>query len=521
MFIIERRITLVQQGLLPSGPETTARHCWNKLRDLYGHLDVHAQFALIEKVSALRLKDHNDCDCYLSEFSLARTQFAKMGVNYTELQAVHALIKGLPTHSSWISFTQITNMFVGEWVRSEARKEPDERESENAFWENLVSRLSQECLHLSTLSAKSQSVKRNGPGSEYAGYLSNIIIHKSKQNPNGVKCTNCKGISHDADHCFAVNGGMAGMREAFQNKTGPFAVPVKPVKKADATVIAALSSEISNPHVASLVEESNRPGDYSFTSIEEVLTPQEFTSAVNTDLSTLLDSGASSSIICDIKYFWTYDRQGAKSSTMANHGALSTLATGDCVAIIQYSNLSTRLTLCSCFHAPSAVINLLSVGKMVSARFRCNFEDNKVIISAPRPNRQTLCKGPMLNNLFFLDIEYLTSPKFQYPLHLNHVQSQTMRWLVLQKSQSTPIFGIHTWAILVKKRRYTFFEVQWVHLFRMELNFSNVNHASLANITTSLTPLQTLHLLSIYLSLFFVIFVVLFLCTHLTENYIS
>ena len=124
MLIIERRITQVQLNLLPSTPETTARHCWNKLRELYGRLDVHAQFALMDKISSLRLKDYNNCDRYLSEFSLACSQFAKMGVEYTELQAIYALIKGLPTHGSWVSFTQITNTYVGEWIRSETRKIP-------------------------------------------------------------------------------------------------------------------------------------------------------------------------------------------------------------------------------------------------------------------------------------------------------------------------------------------------------------------------------------------------------------
>lgn len=47
---------------------------------------------------------------------------------------------------------------------------------------------------------------------------------------------------------------------------------------------------------------------------------------------------------------------------------------------------------------------------MVVAGFGCNFQDNKVIISAPCPNRQTLYEGPMLNNLFFLNIEYLLAP---------------------------------------------------------------------------------------------------------------
>src|SRR5271155_3007830 len=76
--------------------------------------------------------------------------------------------------SSWVSFTQITNMYVGEWVRSEARKNPEDREVENALWENLVSRLTQECLHLATIASRSNSKRKNGPGSEYTGYSSNI-----------------------------------------------------------------------------------------------------------------------------------------------------------------------------------------------------------------------------------------------------------------------------------------------------------------------------------------------------------
>ena len=53
MLIIERKISQVQLGLLPAEPETTARHCWTKLRELYGHLDVHAQFALMDKISSI------------------------------------------------------------------------------------------------------------------------------------------------------------------------------------------------------------------------------------------------------------------------------------------------------------------------------------------------------------------------------------------------------------------------------------------------------------------------------------
>src|ERR1700678_3132088 len=109
----------------------------------------------------------------------------------------------------------------------------------------------------------------------------------------------------------------------------------------------------------------------------------------------------------------------------ANHGALPALASGDCVAIVRCGKLNTQITLRNCFHAPSAVINLLSVGKMVSSGFGCNFEDNKVIISAPRPNKQTLCEGPMLNNLFFLDIEFIPAPLHKVKIPRSHHFSQS------------------------------------------------------------------------------------------------
>jgi hypothetical protein len=130
------------------------------------------------------------------------------------------------------------------------------------------------------------------------------------------------------------------------------------------------------------------------------------------DVLTVLDSGASSHIIKDARYFWNYDRQGVKLVRTANHETLPALGSGDCIAIVHHGNLSTRLTLQNCLHAPSAVINLLSVGKIVSAGFGCNFKNNNTIISTPRPDKHTLCEGTMVNNLFLLDIEYLPAPPY-------------------------------------------------------------------------------------------------------------
>ena len=89
---------------------------------------------------------------------------------------------------------------------------------------------------------------------------------------------------------------------------------------ADARVIMILNNKSS--------------GRYSEYDLINVLSSEELACVVNTDLSTLLYSGASSHIIKDLKYFWNYDFQGTKSVKTANHGTLSTLASGDCVAMI-------------------------------------------------------------------------------------------------------------------------------------------------------------------------------------------
>ena len=66
---------------------------------------------------------------------------------------------------------------------------------------------------------------------------------------------------------------------------------------------------------------------------------------------------------------------------------------------------------------------------MVLTDFSCTFGDSKVTISTLHPNKQTLYKGPMLNNLFFLNIEFLPGPfyrKTRIPPSNNFFKPSTM-----------------------------------------------------------------------------------------------
>lgn len=51
---------------------------------------------------------------------------------------------------------------------------------------------------------------------------------------------------------------------------------------------------------------------------------------------TLLNSGATSHLIMDRSYFWTYDTAKAVTVATANNGTLKTLTRGFCVAQVNY-----------------------------------------------------------------------------------------------------------------------------------------------------------------------------------------
>jgi hypothetical protein len=74
---------------------------------MYNKVDISAQYMLRNHVSSLHLLDSSDADHYLGEFNKACWRFITMGVQYSEQDAVHQIISGLPSTSSWDHFKQL------------------------------------------------------------------------------------------------------------------------------------------------------------------------------------------------------------------------------------------------------------------------------------------------------------------------------------------------------------------------------------------------------------------------------
>ncbi|KAG1798859.1 uncharacterized protein HD556DRAFT_1305720 [Suillus plorans] len=151
-----------------------------------------------------------------------------------------------------------------------------------------------------------------------------------------------------------------------------------------ANVSAPTSSSSSNQPptpIAALVTHSAEPPsnhqcDLSCASIEELPNDPSVTGDISAQahaLSTILDSGTTSTLICDRAIFWTYSTQDPVIVKTANHGSLPTSGCGNCVAWLKIGGARHHVQLSNCLHAPGAMLNLLSVGWMLAKGWECNF----------------------------------------------------------------------------------------------------------------------------------------------------
>ena len=99
----------------------------------------------------------------------------------------------------------------------------------------------------------------------------------------------------------------------------------------------------------------------------------------------------------------------------ANHGVLQTEASGDCLVHFTLKGVTTTVKLRDCLHAPSACINLLSVGRMTAtgSKVGCMFADGKfqIVKKNSDGSHVDIYEGVQTNNkLYFVDLEFVLPP---------------------------------------------------------------------------------------------------------------
>ncbi|KIJ21163.1 hypothetical protein PAXINDRAFT_6933 [Paxillus involutus ATCC 200175] len=214
-------------------------------------------------------------------------------------------------------------------------------------------------------------------------------LRKHPKNPQGIFyttpiCSASRCGDHDHTHCFSPGGGMEGQapwQQKKKKKKKDGTPSGTPTPTASPAVSCSSLPVISAAAVASTFPTSGNAflGDLSCVSIEPLdsgILSLELAAHVHSALSTILDSGTTTTLIWDRAHFWSFSQDSSPTVHTANHGFLATSSQGDCMAILTVSGVKRCIRFSNCLHAPDAMLNLLSVGWMLNKGWECNFKGN-------------------------------------------------------------------------------------------------------------------------------------------------
>ena len=271
----------------------------------------------------------------------------------------------------------------------------------------------------------------------------------SRVSKKETSCNNCKSrglraVGHTDGTCFQPGGGMEGRREEYMANKGrvhamlaeclenAFSFSDQPLPPDD-IVITPPSPDIPHmpdsdfflPPVANLcvtpfsTNSDLRGSLYNWCDLKfpspvafasTVVESAAFLSMVNS-YNALLDSGCTHHIIRDRALFRTFATRSISVGT-ANCGSLDALGSGDVEFRYPFGDRFVIFTLRGCLFAPSAPINLLSVGALVERGMSCLFSPGG-ITKVFFPDDHTTFPGltfsaTVASRLSFLLLNFLT-----------------------------------------------------------------------------------------------------------------
>ena len=232
---------------------------------------------------------------------------------------------------------------------------------------------------------------------------------KKEQICNNCKSRGLRAVGHTDGTCFQPGGGMEGRREEYFNNKGrihamfaeclenAFLVPdsslppALPSNPTSPVLSPALNNELLVPSFANLSVATFMPNTdlcedtYIHCDLRQppqlALASIDFNSAALVSLvnlyNALLDSGCTHHIIRDCTLFRSYAAQTISVGT-ANCSSLEALGNGDVEFQHPYGERHVTFTLRGCLYAPSAPINLLSVGALTECGMSCLFSPGGV-----------------------------------------------------------------------------------------------------------------------------------------------
>ena len=102
--IICRHLSPTVLQCIPQERSSTVCDAWKLLHSLFNHIDLGSQYLIQEMIFGLQMKDAKDAQCYLGEHEILCRDLVRMGVAYSNSQAIFNLLKGLSHTGTWPAF---------------------------------------------------------------------------------------------------------------------------------------------------------------------------------------------------------------------------------------------------------------------------------------------------------------------------------------------------------------------------------------------------------------------------------
>jgi hypothetical protein len=282
-------------------------------------MDMGSQHVVRQSLYMLQMKDAADASNYVGKHAVLRERLLRMGVVYTDAEAVFQLLRGLPHSGSWPQFKALMTITLPTITPTTppAGTAVTAAVPTLSAFDICVACISAEAAHI----LNEHILSTGGPGSEYAnaatassapssGNINPITgLRKHRHNPEGVFCmtVGCNKGDHDHAHCYTKGGGMEGQAPWMKGKkkekeTTAAAITAPPAPTPPSTVITAFAGAdtvdtfFMDLSCASLVEVPDLPPAESAV----------LSCLVTAGFNTILDSGTTMTLIHDRSYFWSY-----------------------------------------------------------------------------------------------------------------------------------------------------------------------------------------------------------------------
>ena len=126
--------------------------------------------------------------------------------------------------------------------------------------------------------------------------------------------------------------------------------------------------------------------------------------------NSLLDSGCTRHVVRDRALFHDFAEKSVSVGT-ATYGSLDALGSGDVEFRYPFGDRNVIFTLCDCLYAPTAPVNLLSVGTLVERGMSCLFSPGGIMKAFYPENHHKLpgltISATVVNRLSFLFLDFI------------------------------------------------------------------------------------------------------------------